>query len=250
MSSHSILGIISSLVLFVPVMLIVIFKLFGHRSFLALFLYYLISGLYNLIVQNVIDLPLTIARPIGIVNNLLDAPLLLVFLIFFSTSAVMTKRITIAIFGFIAFEIVVLLLNGFNVNAVKIVLGPDIAVILVLSSLFFLRNVRLAITNQKSLGKAVMVSSVLLAYSIFSLVYIFYYLLKNKQYQQDAQLVYYLVSLLSAVLMSIGIIIEQKRIKKLDELKHTRKELATLYGHPKTAALNKDSRFLKADGYQ
>jgi hypothetical protein len=79
-------------------------------------------------------------------------------------------------------------------------------------------------------------------------VYIFYYLLKNKQYKQDAQLVYYLVTLLSAGLMSIGIIIENKRIKKIGELKNTRKELATLYGHTKTAAVNKDSRFLKT-GY-
>jgi hypothetical protein len=160
----------------------------------------------------------------------------------------MTKRITATMFVFIAFEAVVLVVNGFTVHTVKIVLGPDIAVILVVSFVFFLRNVRLAITNQKSLGKAIMASSILLAYSIFSLVYIFYYLLKNKQYKQDAQLVYYLVTLLSAGLMSIGIIIENKRIKKIGELKNTRKELATLYGHTKTAALNKDSRFLKT-GY-
>jgi hypothetical protein len=215
---------------------------------LALSIYYLAAAAYNLITQNVIDAPLSFARPLGILNNLLDAPLILLFLMFFSTSGPMTKRITATMFVFIAFEAVVLVVNGFTVHTVKIVLGPDIAVILVVSFVFFLRNVRLAITNQKSLGKAIMASSILLAYSIFSLVYIFYYLLKNKQYKQDAQLVYYLVTLLSAGLMSIGIIIENKRIKKIGELKNTRKELATLYGHTKTAALNKDSRFLKT-GY-
>lgn len=89
-----------------------------------------------------------------------------------------------------------------------------------------------------------MISSVLLAYTIFSLVYIFYYLLKNKQYRADAQLVYYVVTILSAILMSIGIVIENKRIRKLSELKNTRKELATLYGEKKwlpskTAAFSK-----------
>ena len=74
----------------------------------------------------------------------------------------------------------------------------------------------------------------------------FYWLIKNQQYRKDAELVYYVVSILSALLMSAGIIIENKRIKKLDELKNTRKELATIYG--KTAGLNKDSRFLKT-GY-
>jgi hypothetical protein len=245
MSLHSILGIISSIVLFIPFILILILRLFTHRSFLALSVYYLAAGVYNLITQNVVDAPLWFSRPIGIINNLLDAPLMLLFLIFFSTSSQMTRRITTTIFIFLAFEAVIMVIFGFSIRTVKIILGPDIAIILVLSFLFFLRNVRLAITNQKSLGKAIMVSSVLVAYTIFSLVYIFYYLLKNKQYKQDAQLVYYLVTLLSAVLMSIGIFIENKRIKKLSELKHTRKELATLYGQTKTAALNKDSRFLK-----
>jgi hypothetical protein len=249
MSFHSVLGIISSIVLFIPFILIIALKLFSYRSFLALSVYYLAAAVYNLITQNVIDAPLWFSRPIGIINNLLDAPLILLFLIFFSTSSQMKKRITTAIFIFLAFEAVILVIFGFSVRTVKIILGPDIAIILVLSFLFFLRNVRLAITNQKSLGKAVMLSSVLLSYSIFSLVYIFFYLVKDKQYKDDARLVYYLVTLLSAVLMSIGIIIENKRIKKLGELKNTRKELATLYGHTKTAALNKDSRFLKTGGF-
>jgi hypothetical protein len=249
MSFHSVLGIISSIVLFIPFILIIALKLFSYRSFLALSVYYLAAAVYNLITQNVIDAPLWFSRPIGIINNLLDAPLILLFLIFFSTSSQMKKRITTAIFIFLAFEAVILVIFGFSVRTVKIILGPDIAIILVLSFLFFLRNVRLAITNQKSLGKAVMLSSVLLSYSIFSLVYIFFYLVKDKQYKDDARLVYYLVTLLSAVLMSIGIIIENKRIKKLGELKNTRKELATLYGHTKTAALSKDSRFLKTGGF-
>jgi hypothetical protein len=248
MSFQYVLGLVSTFVLFIPFILILVLRLFTQTSFLALSIYYLSSGVYNLIAQDVISAPIPIARSIGIVNNLLDAPLMMMFLIFFSPSALMKKRITTLILVFIAFEAVILAAYGFNVQTVKIVLGPDIAIILAITSLFFLRNVRLAIVNQKSLGKATMIFSVLLAYSIFSLVYIFYYLLRNKQYREDAQLVYYLVILLSTILMSIGIIIENKRIKKLGELKNTRKELATLYGHPKAAPFNKDSRFLKS-GY-
>ncbi len=248
MSFYSILGIISSISLFIPIIFILAFKLFTHRSFFALFIYYLIAGVYNLITQNIIDAPVRFSRPIGIINNLLDAPLMLLFLIFFSTSPLMTKRIRRTIFIFLAFEAIILIIYGFSVRTVKIVLGPDIAIIGVVSFLFFLRNVRLAITNQKSLGKAVMTSSIFLSYSIFSLVYIFFYVVKDKQYRDDARLVYYLVTILSAILMSLGIVIENKRIKKLDELKNTRKELATLYGEKKAAAF-KDSRFLKPNRY-
>jgi hypothetical protein len=175
---------------------------------------------------------------------MLDAPLMLIFLAFFATSALMTKRIMTTLFAFIGFEAIVLVIYGFSVKAVKIILGPDVAVVWFFSFLFFLRNVRLAITNSKATGKAVMASSVLLSYTIFSLVYIFYYLANNIHYQDGARLIYYLVTILSALLMSIGILIENKRLKKLGELKNTRKELAAIYGEKKVAALNKDSRFL------
>ena len=161
----------------------------------------------------------------------------------------MKKRITTAIFIFLAFEAIIVFIYGFNVQTVKIILGPDIMVIIVLSFLFFMRNVRLAVTNLKSLGKAIIASSVLLSYTIFTVVYIFYYLFKNKQYQDDAELVYYLVTILSVVLMSAGIIIENKRIRKLGELKNTRKELATIYGKTRTAGASNDGRFLKTGEY-
>jgi hypothetical protein len=243
MSLNATLGIVSSIVLFIPAILILAFKLITNRSFLALFVYYLVAGLYNLIFQKVLNAPLWFERPLGIAVNLLDAPLMLVFLTFFSTSPTMKKRITWCICIFFAFEAITLLIDGFSVNAIRVILGPDIVIIIGLSFFFFQRNVRLTITNSKSLGKAIMTSSVLLSYTIFTVVYVFYYLGKNQRYQNHAELLYYVISILSALLMSSGIIIENKRIKKLDELKNTRKELATIYG--KTAGLNKDSRFLK-----
>jgi len=87
---------------------------------------------------------------------------------------------------------------------------------------------------------------VFISSTIFRIVYIFYYLLRNQQYQGDAELIYYLISILSSMLMAIGIAIENKRFKKLDELRHTRKELATIYGEKKVAAFKKDSRFLNS----
>jgi len=248
MSLDSTLAVISSIFLFAPIILILAFKLFNNRSFLALGLYYLLSGLYNLISQNIFDTSAVFSRSLGILANLLDAPLMLLFLTFFSTSVVMKKRITVTIIIFLVFETIVLLIYGFSVQSVKIILAPDIAVIIALSFLFFMRNVRLAVTNLKSLGKAIIASSVLVYYTIFTVAYIFFYFFNNKQYRHDAEVVYYLVTILSVALISAGIIIENKRIRKLGELKNTRKELATIYGKTRTAGANNDGRFLKT-GY-
>ena len=182
----------------------------------------------------------------SLVDNILDAPLMLLFLTFFSTSVLMSKRIKTCIYIFLAFEAIVLVVFGFNVRAIRIILGPDIAMIVALSFSFFRRYVRLSVSNPKSIGKAVMASSVFISYVFFSIVFIFYYLVKNPRYQGDAELIYYLVSILSSILMAIGILIENKRFKKLDELRHTRKELATIYGEKKVAVFKRDSRFLNS----
>ena len=196
--------------------------------------------------QSVFDIPRVIYQSMSLVDNILEVPLMLLFLTFFSTSALMTKRIKTCIYIFLGFEAIILLVFGFNVKAIRIILAPDIALIVAISFSFFIRYVRLSVSNTKSLGKAVMASSVFISYVLFSIVYVFYYLIKNQQYQVDAELIYYLVSILSAILMSIGILIENKRFKKLDELRHTRKELATIYGEKKVAAFKKDSRFLNS----
>ena len=246
MNSHSLLGIISSIGLFVPVALILVLKLFSNRSFLALAIFYFIVGAQNLMRQSVFGIPKWIYQSMSLVDNILEVPLMLLFLTFFSTSALMTKRIKTCIYIFLGFEAIILLVFGFNVKAIRIILAPDIALIVAISFSFFIRYVRLSVSNTKSLGKAVMASSVFISYVLFSIVYVFYYLIKNQQYQVDAELIYYLVSILSAILMSIGILIENKRFKKLDELRHTRKELATIYGEKKVAAFKKDSRFLNS----
>jgi hypothetical protein len=246
MNSHSLLGIISSLALFVPVALVLILKLFSNRSFLALAICYFIVGAQNLMRQSVFGVPKLIYQSMSLVDNILEVPLMLLFLTFFSTSALMTKRIKTCIYVFIGFEAIILAIFGFNVKAIRIILGPDITLIVAISFSFFMRYVRLSVSHPKSIGKAVMASSVFISYTIFSIVYVFYYLMKNEKYQGDAELIYYLVSILSAILMAIGILIENKRFKKLDELRHTRKELATIYGEKKVAAFKKDSRFLNS----
>ena len=246
MNSHSLLGIISSIALFLPVVLVIILKLFSNRSFLALAICYFIVGAQNLMRQSVFSVPKLVYQSMSLVDNILDAPLMLLFLTFFSTSALMTKRIRTCIYFFLGFEATILIVFGFNVKAIRIILAPDIALVVAISFSFFLRYVRLSVSHPKNTGKAVMASAVFISYVIFSMVFIFYYLVKNERYHVDAELIYYLVSILSAFLMAIGILIENKRFKKLDELRHTRKELATIYGEKKVAAFKKDSRFLNS----
>ena len=236
MKLDSTLGALSSFALLVPVVFILLFKLYKHRSFFALAIYYFISGIYNLAQLEIIQIPTKVNYYFGVINNLLDGPLMLIFLCWFSFSPLITKRIRWAIYIFLAFEIVVLAILGFTIATIKVVLAPDILIVLGFTSIFFFRQIKITVMQQKGLGKTFMICAVLFAYTLFALIYLFYYLLETP-YKEDTMIVYHLVSLLSAGIMSAGIRIEVNRIKKIKELNKTRRELAALYGKKDTTYL-------------
>src|SRR5205085_10315949 len=101
MNSYSLMGIITSVVLMVPVIVIGALRLFPHRSFFALSLYYLLMCIQNLMKQNVISVPYSVYHPLGLINNFLYATLMLLFLLFFSISELLTICIMTTLFIFL-----------------------------------------------------------------------------------------------------------------------------------------------------
>jgi hypothetical protein len=79
-----------------------------------------------------------------------------------------------------------------------------------------------------------MLSSLLFAYGCYSLIYIMYYVIRTKDVS-DVFVMYFIVTTLSALILSVGMVVESKRIKKLKELKLVRKELNMLYGNTETS---------------
>ncbi len=228
MSWSSTLGLISSIALFLPVFFILVFKLGGYKTFPALMIYYMTVCSYNILQLKYIDPGDNITHYWGIANNLLDAPLMLSFLTYFSTSAVLNKRMKIVIGSFLLFEAVVIALNGLNVNSTIIVMGPGLVLVIGFCLHFFVRQSKFTLMNGKGMGKAIIAASLVFAYGCYAIIYIMYYVFKS-QYVEHTFLIYFLVTTFSSLLLSTGIIIERKRILKLNEVKTARKELADIY---------------------
>ena len=74
MNSYSLLGIISSIALFLPVALVIILKLFSNRSFFALSLYYFVVGAQNLMRKAYLVRLNGSTQSMSLVDNILDAP--------------------------------------------------------------------------------------------------------------------------------------------------------------------------------
>ena len=171
----------------------------------------------------------------GIINNMLDVPLMLIFLTYFSPSKKYTQRMMILLLGFIVFELSVMFVTGFNVNGLTIILGPGLIIIAGFCLQFFIRHATMAIEHRKATGKAFIAGSLLFGYGCFSILYILFYIVKTDQVE-DTFLIYFMATSISAILMSTGLIIEWRRIKKIKELKITRRELSEIYKDTNMAA--------------
>ena len=228
------MGILSTLALFAPVAIIAMMRIYGHRSFIALFFYYLVAAVYNLMTEKIIPLDSDYVTFFGVIANLLDAPLVLLFLMYFSPSAAFSKRILGLIVLFLIYEITIIAIFKMTKVAVTYFEGPGIFLILCVSLIFFLRQVRVTIMHRRATGKALMISSILWAYGCYGVIYLIFYVLKSES-NETSFLVFFIVSTFSSLMMSAGLIIEKNRIIKLKELKTTRKELSVIFGNNKAA---------------
>ncbi|HYM94374.1 MAG TPA: hypothetical protein VET23_09570 [Chitinophagaceae bacterium] len=223
------MGFVSTLTFLLPIIIIFALRLQRLKCFLALAIYYLLSFSSNLMAENYIHVSADFKRFFGIINNLMELPLIFTFMAYFSLSPLFAKRIRHAVLIFLLFEVIVTLILGFNKTSMIIIMAPGLSLILFFTIWFSLRQIKITITQGKSTGKALMISSLLFAYSCYALIYILFYLLKSQEIS-DIFVMYFFAGTLSTLVLSAGIMIENKRIKKLEELKITRKELSMIYG--------------------
>src|SRR5574338_852502 len=181
MNWKEIMGLISTVALLLPVVLIFALRLYRFKCFLALAIYYFLSFSYNLISENYIPVNAEFQRIFGITNNLLEFPLMFTFMAYFSFSAKLAKRIRYSVLIFLLFEIVIMAIFGYNKEAMTIIMAPGLSLLLFFSIWFSLRQIKVTIIQGKAIGKALMISSMLFAYGCYMLIYVFFYIVKSEE---------------------------------------------------------------------
>lgn len=234
MTLFTIMGFVSTVALTLPVVALLFTKLAWHKSFPALFIYYIGSLSTNLITLGYISVSKEVALYLGTITNFLDAPLILLFLSYFSQTAAFRKKLIIGILTLIGYEIIIMAIFGFTVRTSTMILGPGLLAILVLSITFFIHQVKIAVVHQKAIGKAIMISSILTAYAGYAFLYTVYYLIETP-YKNDARLIFFMITIITSIPLAVGIIFERKRVRQLAELQTTREELKAIYGEEEPA---------------
>jgi hypothetical protein len=223
---ETILGLSSIVLLCVTVALFLINFREGRMSFLALILYFTQIIFINLISTGIITVAPVTEAYIGIINNLLDAPLMLIGLRYFTLHQGLRKWMLYLSAAFVLFELLVILIVGFKSRILTIIIGPDLAIVMAFCGYFFFQHVKSSFTRRKDTGKAFMSGGLFFAYACFIFMYIVHYILRNPNYT-DILKIYHITYIITALNLSIGllIIMREKRRKPTIEPKIKQEEI-------------------------
>ncbi len=238
MNWHNAIGILSTIALFTPVFVIVVFGLIRYKQFIPLLIYCLFSFGFNLMTEHMIAIPKNIERTYGIVNNITDMPLMFSFLIFQIPSIVLAKRMKILLAIFILFEFAIIGLYGVSIKAITIIMAPGLSIVFGFSLYFFVYAIKKSFINSKYVGKAMTASALCFAYGCFICIYLMHYVAAIPDIP-NLFLIYYIVTIIYCTLLSMGLWWESKRRKKVEEMLITRRELMRFFADEKKPATQK-----------
>lgn len=230
MNPVTLIGIVSACALLLPVAIILTCRLYGNKSLLTLLFYYLTAAVYNLMVEGVFPVSLDTINTVGAINNYLDIPMMLTIFLFFSTNKGKRKILYVTMAVFVLYELVISLIMGFNMITAIYITGPGIVLMMLYAMYLFSQYVKLTIEKNKAMGRTLMVTSILFAYGCYAMIYFIYYVQKTSAVA-DVFIIYYIVSIVSSILMSIGLLWVYNRSKQIKEVQVTRKELALFFNH-------------------
>ena len=168
------MGLISSVALLMPIVLILSFRLATYRTFPALLSYYVLFFIYNLLTEGYLHFNNETVQAWNVGKSLLEGPLMLVFLAYFSTSALYTRKLKIGLGLMIAFELIVVVIEGFSNEALTIILAPVLLSIFFFSAYLFIRLAKISVTHGKASGRATITAAILFAYGCFTMIYLMY----------------------------------------------------------------------------
>jgi hypothetical protein len=224
MNSVNVAGIISlSLLVFAAFLLLANFRE-GRYSFLALAFYLSQIVFLDLVSTKVIQLGDLTTFYIGTVNNLLDAPLILVFLLYFSKSEKINKLIYISIGTLLIYDLVVYLTMGLTNRFLTFVIGPGLFVVTAFAFYFFVDQLKAAMYHRKEVGKAFISGGLVFTYACFLFIYLMFYVLES-DHLKDIYMIYHITFMVLAVSLITGIaIIMRTRFIKPKPAQRVRKE--------------------------
>jgi hypothetical protein len=195
---------IATFLFLIPVFFIIKKRLYGHLSFIAILVYYIISLVSNFMSLHILPGSANMANALTILNNLLDGPLVLLFLIFFCPTIMAEKAVRYSFYTITLFILVLVFTNGFNNQTITITLGPGMLFTLAYSFYLFTQRIGGAFYEKNEVAFVLLLTGLLVAYTGYIIVYFFNYVLGETKEMESIMLLYDLTTIFSLFLSGIG----------------------------------------------
>jgi hypothetical protein len=238
------LNLLVTIALIAPITIILFSRLLTKKTFAFLMVYYLATFAFNLMILQFIKASPLVINNSAIVNNLLDGPLMLCFMLLLARNNKEKNIIKGLVAVLLIYNFTLLMITGFTNTTIRISLGPSLTICLVLSVLYFIYYSKINLRRTGSgNGKAIISGALASSYAAYMFVYLVYYVFQTNPIV-DAYIIYCLLTIFSVSCMSVGLYKEILRLRKIDEVQTMRKELASLYEEEKDNPNRKRARSL------
>lgn len=199
---YNIISVVAITASFIPIVLVLVKKLWKESAFLLIAFYWVLSGMVNILDKT------GIAKPtmdlITIIYNMFDIPIVL-GLIYFTTKSLRIKRFTMIVApALLVAQLISFMVKGWNYDAAKYVLAAGLLMVIyaVICELSLYMH-KLEHTRHEKAMVFIHVSF-LFAYGTFIIIYIFDYYIKVGTSSIDNFIIYYISSLIAIIIASIG----------------------------------------------
>jgi hypothetical protein len=193
---------------FVPMLIVSIKKLWKDPFFVLFATYWAIGGLINM-TDLIPGFPKNATYMIGVFYNMLDIPFILAILYCTSNSILIKKFTSIALVIVISIQVMGVLLNGFNYDALKYPLGAGIAMVLLIVSMEIIRYMQKIEHSNRQNAKMFIYAAVLFEYATFIVIYVFDYFMTTQD-RKDSFIIYYISTLVAILIASCGYLLFRK----------------------------------------
>ncbi len=221
-------GLASVVCFSLPVITLLSFRLFRHISLLALLVYYALAILRC--AGNASDQPAPFFKNNWeVLYSYFEIPLLLSTLLFFCPPGRRQQKFQLLLVGFLVYELAVALLYGISPKAGFYVMLPGLLLVVVSAIALLARQLRFFLTHGKNAGRVLMLAALVLSYCFYLFLFVTYFLVELEN-SSGLYALFFLSSGIAAVMMSAGLFLMRHRLKELQEIKVTRRELQIVFG--------------------
>jgi hypothetical protein len=199
---YQIVSILAVGLYFVPILIVIGKKLWPQIPFRLFALYWLLSGLVNLV--EFIPLSPASLELFTVIYNMLDIPLVLAIFSFTTSSLGVKKFTRITAPALLGAELVTCFIRGFHYQSLKYVLGAGLIIVMgVIMKEIIVKLQKIKHTGLEK-GLLFIYAALLFEYGTYIVIYIFDYFLPGTSSTTDNFLVYYFSSLIALTVAICG----------------------------------------------